>query len=83
MRGRPPFRAEGTIFSKRELAIVRGIVSGKPAVTIATDLGISCKTVSTFKVRAANKLGVTNRGWPFVEAAKKYLEQHPAGVTAA
>jgi DNA-binding NarL/FixJ family response regulator len=44
--------------SERELEIFAGIAAGKRNQTIGSELAISCKTVSTHKMRLMGKLGV-------------------------
>ncbi len=46
--------------SKREMQIARMIGLGKTVGHIAVELGLSVKTISTYRVRALQKLGVTS-----------------------
>lgn len=43
--------------SRRELDVIRRLLSGKSGMQVARDLGLSCKTVSTHKRNALLKLG--------------------------
>jgi DNA-binding NarL/FixJ family response regulator len=54
-------RAGGHLaLSERELEVYRRLVEGQPIARIAEALYLSPKTVSTYKARLAEKLGVTN-----------------------
>jgi len=44
--------------STRELAVLRRVVAGETSKEIAAGLGLSTKTVETYRSRAASKLGV-------------------------
>lgn len=44
--------------SRRELDIIKRLLSGKSGMQVARDLGLSCKTVSAHKRNALLKLGV-------------------------
>lgn len=44
--------------SNRELEVLRAIATGRPLKGIAGDLGLSEKTVSTYRARLAHKLGL-------------------------
>jgi two-component system invasion response regulator UvrY len=46
--------------SDREYLILRLIASGKPVSTIARDLSLSVKTVSTYRARLLEKMNLTN-----------------------
>jgi DNA-binding NarL/FixJ family response regulator len=46
--------------SNREFLILRLIASGKPVSLIARELSLSVKTVSTYRVRLLEKMGMTN-----------------------
>ncbi len=46
--------------SDREFLILRLIASGKPVGAIARDLSLSVKTISTYRVRLLEKMGLTN-----------------------
>lgn len=46
--------------SDRELTVFHGLVMGKSNLEIANELFLSNKTVSTYKTRIFNKLGVSN-----------------------
>ncbi len=46
--------------SDREFLILRLIASGKPVGTIARELGLSVKTVSTYRARLLQKMGLHN-----------------------
>jgi DNA-binding NarL/FixJ family response regulator len=45
--------------SDREMLVFRGIVAGQSLARIAVDLGISPKTVTTYRTRILQKLGMT------------------------
>ncbi len=49
------------LLSKRERAVIILTAKGQPAKQIAKELQISAKTVETYKGRALNKLGLSNR----------------------
>jgi DNA-binding NarL/FixJ family response regulator len=49
------------LLSKRERAVIILTAKGQPAKQIAQELQISAKTVETYKGRALNKLGLSNR----------------------
>ena len=46
--------------SDREFLILRMIASGKPVGVIARELSLSVKTISTYRVRLLEKMGLTN-----------------------
>jgi two-component system invasion response regulator UvrY len=46
--------------SDREFLILRLIASGKPVGVIARELSLSVKTISTYRVRLLEKMGLTN-----------------------
>jgi two-component system, NarL family, invasion response regulator UvrY len=60
------------VLSLRELEVVVRLATGEPAGDIAVDLGISIKTVSTFRARALNKLGLQSNA----ELTRYALEHH-------
>ena len=47
--------------SERELQVLRSIAHGYSTKEIAADLGVSTKTVETYKHRASSKLGLSSR----------------------
>ena len=49
------------ILTERELQVVREIARGRTYREIAQELGISEKTVSTYRERATEKLGLRSR----------------------
>ncbi|WP_227016192.1 response regulator [Aeromonas veronii] len=49
-----------TCLSDRELTVFNGLIMGKSNLTIADELCLSNKTVSTYKRRIFDKLGVSN-----------------------
>ena len=53
-----PSSANGDSLSPRELQVVRGIAGGYTREEIAQNLGVSPATITTFKGRAATKIGV-------------------------
>jgi DNA-binding NarL/FixJ family response regulator len=44
--------------SEREFLVLRGIVSGKSMKEVAAELGVSAKTVTTYRTRTLRKLGL-------------------------
>lgn len=56
----PLSHTQRAALSERELQIVLMIGSGKSVGNIAVELGLSVKTVSTYRVRALRKLGLNN-----------------------
>lgn len=48
------------LLSERELEVFKLMVAGKPGKEIAAELSLSAKTISTFRSRVFEKLGVTN-----------------------
>lgn len=48
------------LLTDRELAVLRRIASGKALTAIGRELNLSVKTVSTYKCRAMEKLGLRN-----------------------
>lgn len=55
--------ADGTAFAKlsaREMEVLRGLRLGLPAKVIASQLGITDKSVATYRRRILDKLGVAN-----------------------
>ena len=61
IRGTPDKR-EGGPLSEREEEVVRGIAWGRSNKEIAADLGLSIKTVESYKAGALDKLGLRTRG---------------------
>lgn len=57
----PPAAASGPTLSPRERAVVRGVALGFTSAQIAEEMGLSPKTVETYRARAMQKLGVTSR----------------------
>ncbi|ATM01005.1 DNA-binding response regulator [Aeromonas sp. CA23] len=49
-----------TTLSNRELSVLKGLVSGKTNMQIATELMLSNKTISTYKARIIEKTGMHN-----------------------
>ena len=60
------------VLSLRELEVVIRLATGEPAGDIAADLGISIKTVSTFRARALYKLGLQSNA----DLTRYALEHH-------
>ena len=50
----------GETLSDREFQVLRMIGSGKPVGQIAEELGLSVKTVSTYRARVLEKMGMQN-----------------------
>ncbi|CAB1127674.1 Oxygen regulatory protein NreC [Candidatus Hydrogenisulfobacillus filiaventi] len=58
----PPSQpAGGPTLSPRERAVVRGVALGFTSAQIAEEMGLSPKTVETYRARAMQKLGATSR----------------------
>lgn len=53
-------RPSHELLSDREFQVLRGIASGKTVSHIATQLGLSVKTVSTYRARLLEKMGLKN-----------------------
>jgi DNA-binding NarL/FixJ family response regulator len=51
----------GTDLSEREAEVVQGVARGYSNKNIATQLGLSVKTVETYRARAMEKLGLESR----------------------
>ena len=56
----PDDRTAFTRLSPRELEVLRGLRQGLPATLIASQLGITDKSVATYRRRILDKLGVAN-----------------------
>lgn len=65
--------------SDREFLILRLIASGKPVGTIARELGLSVKTVSTYRTRLLQKMGLQNNAELVHYAFQHQLVVHRAG----
>lgn len=63
--------------SDREFMILRMIASGKPVGVIARELSLSIKTVSTYRVRLLEKMGLTNNAELVHYAFRHHLVDHP------
>lgn len=60
----------------REIQVMRLLAAGRRNNQIADELGISFKTTSTYRMRAAEKLGVEGQGKAAIlEAFRKHIEQ--------
>lgn len=59
--------------SDRELEVFRRLVAGQPLTTIATELSVSAKTVSTYKARLMEKMQVSNEAALVRYALKRHL----------
>jgi two-component system, NarL family, invasion response regulator UvrY len=55
-----PEQSPHELLSERELAVLRGIGAGRSMKELAFSLGISPKTVSTYRVRLLEKLALTS-----------------------
>lgn len=62
--------------SDREFLILRLIASGKPVGVIARDLGLSVKTVSTYRARVLEKMGMSNNAELVHYAFRHHLVDH-------
>jgi DNA-binding NarL/FixJ family response regulator len=60
---RPSVRGEtqGNELSEREIDVVRLVAQGFSGKEIAAQIGVSIKTVESYKIRALEKLGITSR----------------------
>ena len=69
--------------SDREFLILRQIASGKAVGVIARELSLSVKTVSTYRARLLEKMGMTNNA-QLVHYAfhNKLVEQQPQDLGA-
>jgi two-component system invasion response regulator UvrY len=65
--------------SDREFLILRLIASGKPVGTIARELTLSVKTVSTYRARLLQKMGLHNNAELVHYAFQHQLVAHRAG----
>lgn len=70
--------------SDREFLILRLIASGKPVGAIARELSLSVKTISTYRVRLLEKMGLTNNA-EIVHYAFSHglVERHAGNVGSA
>lgn len=62
--------------SDREFLILRLIASGKPVGAIARELGLSVKTVSTYRARMLQKMGLKNNAELVHYAFQHHLTSH-------
>ncbi len=51
--------APHTRLSERELQVLMGLARGRMVTEIAGDLNLSVKTISTYRIRVLQKMGVT------------------------
>ena len=65
------------VLTERERAVIQGIAEGLSYRQIAKRLGISEKTVATYRERAATKLGLTSRAALTRWAVKHRLVEEP------
>jgi len=65
--------------SDREFMILRMIAAGKPVGVIARELSLSIKTVSTYRVRLLEKMGLTNNAELVHYAFRNHLVDQRAG----
>jgi two-component system invasion response regulator UvrY len=65
--------------SDREFLILRMIASGKPVGVIAKELSLSVKTISTYRVRLLEKMGLTNNAELVHYAFHNHLMDRRAG----
>lgn len=73
LSGPRPSTSTGEVLSEREVMVVKLVAKGYTNKEISTKLGLSTKTVETYRARAAEKLGLhtraaivtyaTNEGW--------------------
>jgi DNA-binding NarL/FixJ family response regulator len=69
--------------SDREFLILRLIAAGKTVGIIATDIGLSVKTVSTYRSRLLEKMGMVNNAQLLRYAFENNLVEHHAQDTGA
>ncbi len=72
----------GQQLSKREIAVLRLVAWGKTNKEIGPELGISAKTVETYRLRLMRKLGLKTREGVVQYAARRGWLQHPENPTA-
>jgi DNA-binding NarL/FixJ family response regulator len=58
--GKDPMRTPHETLSDREYEVMSSIASGKTVTEIAEELSLSAKTISTYRTRILEKLGVKN-----------------------
>jgi len=56
--GRDPDRAPHEALSDREYQVLRRVASGKTVSEIAVELSLSVKTISTYRTRILEKMGM-------------------------
>ncbi len=61
-RGRSPAATDSPFaaLSRREAEVMRGLLRGEPLATIADRLGVGAKSISTYRRRLLDKLGVAS-----------------------
>ncbi len=69
--------------SDREFVVLRLIASGKPVGAIAVELSLSVKTVSTYRARLLEKMGMSNNAQLVHYAFQNNLVPRPAHHAAA
>ena len=74
-------RSTDQALSQREKQVVRMIGGGKTVGQIAVELNLSVKTVSTYRVRALHKLGMTTNADLMRYAIQHKLEESAAAET--
>lgn len=70
--------------SDREFLVLRLIASGKPVSVIARELSLSVKTISTYRARLLEKMGMTNNAQLIHYALRNHLvdqKAHELGST--
>jgi DNA-binding NarL/FixJ family response regulator len=72
----------GQKLSKRESAVLRLVAWGKTNKEIGPELGISAKTVETYRLRLMCKLGLKTREGVVQYAARRGWLQHPEDSSA-
>src|SRR3954463_13379690 len=65
--------------SDREFLVLRLIASGKTPTTIAKELGLSVKTISTYRMRILEKMNMANNAERTHYAIQNNLVSHTAG----
>ncbi|GAB4529474.1 MAG: LuxR C-terminal-related transcriptional regulator [Roseibium sp.] len=68
------------VLSDRERAVCLGILSGRKAEAIASDMGIAASTVVTYRKRAYEKLGITSRASLFAICGRHAWLPDPGSV---
>lgn len=66
------------LLSDREMEVFRRLWAGQPTRSIATEMGLSMKTVQAYCARIKEKLGLANVS-ELLREAVRWVENHPTG----